>query len=285
MSGDVEAAPPAAPLESLERLCIHTVTTKPWSIEIAVEEYARAGVNGITVWRDKLEGRRPAEVRRRIEEAGLAVVSLCRGGFFPSPEAEERRKALEENRRAVDEAAELGAPSVVLVPGADPRQSLEESRRQIEDALGELAEYAAASEVKLSVEPLHPMYADTRSAINTLEQANDLCETLGHPFVGAAVDVYHLWWDPHLEEEIRRCGRMGKLFAYHVCDWRVPTEDLLTDRGLMGEGCIPLRRIRRRVEQAGFGGHIEVEIFSRRWWSSDQNDFLKRIVEAYREAT
>jgi sugar phosphate isomerase/epimerase len=285
MSGDVEAAPPAAPLESLERLCIHTVTTKPWSIEIAVEEYARAGVNGITVWRDKLEGRRPAEVRRRIEEAGLAVVSLCRGGFFPSPEAEERRKALEENRRAVDEAAELGAPSVVLVPGADPRQSLAESRRQIEEGIGELLEHAAAAGVKLSLEPLHPMYADTRSAINTLAQANELCERLEHPALGVAVDLYHLWWDPRLREEIARCGRAGRLLAYHVCDWRVPTEDLLQDRGLMGEGCIPLRRIRRWVEEAGFDGYIEVEIFSRRWWASDQSRFLERILQAYRAYT
>jgi sugar phosphate isomerase/epimerase len=275
----------ASPLATTARLCIHTVTTKPWSIEIAVEQYAGAGVAGITVWREALTGRNPAAVRRLIADAGLKTVSLCRGGFFPSAEAAERRKALDENRRAVDEAAELGAPSLVLVPGADPRQPLEDSRQQIEESLAALLEDAAATGVRLSLEPLHPMYADTRSAINTLEQANELCERLDHPYLGVAVDVYHLWWEPRLAEEIARCGRAGRIFAFHVCDWRVPTQDLLTDRGLMGEGCIPLRRIRGWVEQAGFEGFIEVEIFSARWWATEQSSFLEKIKQAYLEAT
>ena len=277
----METADPAAPLGDTQRLCIHTVTTKPWSIEIAVEQYARAGVAGITVWRDALAGRNIREVARRIADAGLETVSLCRGGFFPSVSKAERDEALEENKRAVDEAAQLGAPAVVLVPGADPRQSLADSRSQIAEGIAALLPYAAAAGVRLSVEPLHPMYADTRSAITTLEQANDLCEELDHPSLGVAVDVYHLWWDPHLEREISRCGGQGNLFAYHICDWRVPTEDLLTDRGLMGEGCIPLRQIRGWVEAAGFRGFHEVEIFSRRWWSCDQNRFLEKILEAY----
>jgi sugar phosphate isomerase/epimerase len=275
----------ASPLATTARLCIHTVTTKPWSIEIAVEQYAGAGVAGITVWREALTGRNPAAVRRLIADAGLKTVSLCRGGFFPSAEAAERRKALDENRRAVDEAAELGAPSLVLVPGADPRQPLEDSRQQIEESLAALLEDAAATGVRLSLEPLHPMYADTRSAINTLEQANELCERLDHPYLGVAVDVYHLWWEPRLAEEIARCGRAGRIFAFHVCDWRVPTQDLLTDRGLMGEGCIPLRRIRGWVEQAGFEGFIEVEIFSARWWATEQSSFLEKIKQAYLVAT
>jgi len=264
-----------------DRLCVHTITTKPWDIDTAIEEYARAGVGGVTVWRSAFEARTPEEVGRRARDAGLAVVSTCRGGFFPGADADARRRAIEDNRTAILETEQVGAPHIVLVCGADPRQPLEDSRRQIADALAELAPFARDHGVKLAVEPLHPMYADTRSAINTLTEANDICEELGDPAVGVAVDVYHLWWDPRLEAEIERCGRLGALLAYHVCDWRVPTEDLLTDRGLMGEGCVPLRRIRGWVEATGFDGFNEVEVFSDRYWAMDQGEFLGRIVEAY----
>jgi sugar phosphate isomerase/epimerase len=265
-----------------ERLAVHSITTKPWDIDTAVEEYARAGVRGITVWRNAFEQRTPAEVARHISDAGLTTVSTCRGGFFPSVDPEKRAAALEENRAALRETAEIGAPHLVLVCGADPGQSLVDSRDQIVEALIELAPFARELGVRMAVEPLHPMYADTRSAINTLTDANDVCERVDDAAVGVAVDVYHLWWDPRLQAEIARCGEMGKLFAFHVCDWKVPTEDFLTDRGLMGEGCIPIRRIRGWVEETGFTGFNEVEIFSERYWAMDQREYLGMITEAYR---
>jgi sugar phosphate isomerase/epimerase len=272
------AVPAGAPRE---RLCIHTITTKPWDIDTAIDEYARAGVSGITIWRNAFETRTPAAVGARARDAGLTPVSVCRGGFFPSVDAGARRRAVEENRTAIVETAEVGAPLIVLVCGADPRQPLADSRAQIGEALAELAPFAREHGVRLGVEPLHPMYADTRSAINTLTEAIDVCEEVGDPGVGVAVDVYHLWWDPRLEAEIGRCGRLNRLFAFHVCDWKVPTEDFLTDRGLMGEGCVPIRRIRGWVEAAGFDGFNEVEIFSDRYWAMDQGAFLSDIIEAY----
>ena len=211
----------------------------------------------------------------------MAVVSLCRGGFFPAETAAARQEAIDDNRRAIEEAAVLGAPLVVLVCGAVPGQPLDVSRAQIRDGIEAVLPDAQAAGVRLGIEPLHPMYADSRSAINTMAQANDMAEAIGSPFAGVVVDVYHLWWDPDLEAEIGRCGRMGKLFAFHVCDWRTPTEDLLLDRGLMGEGCIDIPQIRGWVEEAGFDGYNEVEIFSERYWAMEQEQFLGRIIEAY----
>ena len=280
-----EQALGAMQLNDTSRLCVHSITTKPWSIELAIEQYAKAGVQGITVWRDTLEGRSISAVGRQIKEAGLQVVSLCRGGFFASTEKSKRAAALEDNLRAVEVTAELRAPSIVLVPGADPRQSLEDSRAQIEEGIVKMNEAAEAAGVKLSIEPLHPMYADTRSAVNSLGQANDMCERIGSANVGVAVDVYHLWWDPELQREIARSGEGGRIFAFHVCDWRSPTRDLLYDRALMGEGCIPVRQIRGWVEQAGFSGFIEVEIFSTYYWTMDQNRFLDMILDAYKTHT
>jgi len=270
-------------IKDLSRLCIHTITTKPWDIETAVERYAAAGVPALSVWREALAGRDVAKTGAWIRSQGLEIVSLVRGGFFPSVSPEKREAALEENRKAIREAALLGAPMLVIVPGADPAQPLEESRSQIREALEVLLPEAERAQVKLAIEPLHPMYADTRSAVNTLAQANELAEYFGSPWTGVAVDVYHLWWDPALEQEIARCGRNGNLFAFHICDWLSPTNDMLNDRGLMGEGCIPLRRIRRRVEEAGFTGYHEVEIFSNRFWAGDQEVFLRKIKKAYLE--
>ncbi len=313
--------------DGLRRFALHTVTTKPWPIETAIDAYARAGFGGISIWREALQDRDPAAIRRQLREAGLVGVSLVRGGFFAGADAHVRARALEENRRCIAEAAELELPLVVLVCGADPNQSPAESRRQIVDALVALAPEAEAAGVHLGIEPLHPMYADTRSAVNTLTDAVDMAlESAGGagaaPAPGAAatdrggatadrgagagagaaggetsattqpplrtvctvVDAYHLWWDPRLEGEIRRAGREGLLGAFHVSDWKVPTEDLLLDRGLMGEGCIDLPGIRRSVDAAGFDGFIEVEIFSRQYWNLDQAEWLAMIAQACRES-
>ncbi len=275
---------PASPLTDYSRLCLHTITTKPWSLDEACQEYARAGVRGISVWRDTLTGRDVAAAGQQLRNAGLEIVSLVRGGFFPATDLAGRQKAVDENRKCIDEAAALGAPIIVLVCGAVAGQPLEESRKQIAEGIAAVVPHAKAAGVKLAIEPLHPMYADTRSAINTLKQANNVAAQFDAT-VGVAVDVYHLWWDDQLEAEIARCGRLGRLLAYHVCDWRSPTVDLLNDRGLMGEGVIPLRQIRGWVEAAGFGGFIEVEIFSHRLWQTNQLDFLRDIQAAYLQST
>jgi sugar phosphate isomerase/epimerase len=269
------------PKADLSLCCVHTITTKPWSLREAAENYAAAGIRGITVWRDVLEGAPVTESRAIIESCGLETVALCRGGFFPGIDAASRQTAIDDNRRAIDEAAELGAPMVVLVCGAHPGQPLTGSRQQIRDGIEAVLPHAAGCGVKLAIEPLHPMYADDRSAINTLSQANAMAEAIDSPYVGVAVDVYHLWWDPDLEAGIRRCGAHGNLLAFHVCDWKTPTTDLLLDRGLMGEGCIDIPRIRNWVESAGFDGFIEVEIFSTIYWESEQAGFLEKIKHSY----
>lgn len=269
--------------KDFSKLCIHTITTKPWNIEEAARNFSAAGVKGITVWRDALEGKNIKQTGDMLREHDLSIVSLCRGGFFPGKELTTRKKAIDDNRKAIEEAAELGTSMLVLVCGADPSQSLEESRKQIHDGIAEVLPEAATAGVKLTIEPLHPMYADSRSAINTLAQANDMAEALNSPWVGVAVDVYHLWWDPFLEKEIKRCGENGNLSAFHICDWKTPTSDMLLDRGLMGEGCIHVRKIRSWVEDAGFHGFNEVEIFSTSYWKDDQSEFLKKILTAYKE--
>lgn len=265
----------------MDRLCIHTITTKPLPFEKACEKFAARGVKGISIWRDAVEGLNPGKVKQILNENHLAPVSYVRGGFFPSIDPVQRKAAIADNVKMLEEAASMDIPMLVLVCGAEPKQSLQTSRDQITEGIRALLPRAQKLGVKLAIEPLHPMYADTRSAITSLAQANDISEYFNDDYLGIAVDVYHLWFDKDLENQIRRCGVNNKLFAYHICDWNVPTVDMLNDRGLMGEGCIPLKEIRTWVEDAGFNGFIEVEIFSTRFWAGDQDVFLDNIVNAY----
>ncbi len=266
----------------MNRFCIHTITTKPLTIEECLAEFPKRGVTGITIWRQALEGRVWTDVRRQAADAGLEVVSLCRGGFFPARTTAERQVGIDDNLKAIDQAHAIGAPLIVLVCGAVPGQSLVESRKQIADGIAAVLPAAAQAGVKLAIEPLHPMYADDRSAVNTLRQAHEICDALGSPpALGIAVDVYHVWWDPELKAQIELAGATGRLHAFHICDWRTPTVDLLNDRGLMGEGCINIREISDWVDATGFTGHREVEIFSDRLWATDQRRFLDQIASSY----
>ena len=268
-------------MKDLSHLCIHTITLKPWSLEKQLEAFANKGVGGISVWEGAIAELGAVKAGELLQQYPVEVVSYVRGGFFPHHQTQKRKEAIDHNLRLLDEAAAIGAPLLVLVCGSDPVLGLETSRKQIREGIEQILPYARSVGVKLGIEPLHPMYADTRSAINTLGQANDMSLLIDDEMVGVVVDIYHLWWDDRLETEIKRSGREGKLLAYHICDWKVPTEHMLLDRGLMGEGCIPIQKISNWVSDAGFNGYTEVEIFSEHYWKMNQAEFLDKIIEAY----
>lgn len=254
-----------------------------WDLAQIIEGCARAGIGAVAPWRDQVTKIGLDRAARLIRDAGLAVSDLCRGGMFPAAAAAGRQAALDDNRRAVDEAVTLGARCLVLVVGGLPPGSkdIAGARQQVRDGIAALLEYSRAAGMKLAIEPLHPMYAADRACVNTLKQANDLCDGLG-PGVGVAVDVYHVWWDPELDTEIARAGRAGRILAFHVCDWLVPTTDLLLDRGMMGDGVIDIRRIRSLVEAAGYAGCCEVEIMSaNNWWQRDPEEVLRVCIERH----
>jgi sugar phosphate isomerase/epimerase len=259
-------------------LSINTATVKQWSLEQVIEGCVRLGIGGIAPWRDKLHECGVEKAAKLIKQHGLQVSGLCRGGMFTAADTAGRQQAIEENRRCVDEAVALGAKCLVLVVGGVPSGSkdIADARKQVRDGIAALLPYARANNMPLAIEPLHPMYAADRACVNTLRQANDICDELGDG-VGVAVDVYHLWWDPELETQIKRAGK--RVLAFHVCDWLVPTADLLLDRGMMGDGVIDIPRIRGWVEATGFAGQVEVEIFSaNNWWKKDGDEVLRTVI-------
>ncbi len=269
----------------LTSAAVHTMTNKPWSLARCCSAYSAAGFGGVSIWRNVVAREEGGcgldEAVKIVKGSGLSVPAYVRGGFFTARDAADRQKAIDHNKVMLDEAAALGAAMVVLVVGATPGISLNEARRQVTDGIAACVDHAERVGVSLAIEPLHPMYAGDKSCINRLTEARQVCEAVGHGRVGVALDVYHVWWDPQLEEEITLLGRAGLLMGYHVCDWRVPTRDLLTDRGLMGDGCIDIRSITHRVQAAGFTGFAEVEVFSTEYWAMDQDAYVNRIADRY----
>jgi sugar phosphate isomerase/epimerase len=268
----------AAGLPSV-RLSLNQVTTNQWSVRQAAHGCAQAGIGWIGLWREKVAEVGVPAAARAVRDAGLRVSSLCRGGFFPAPDVAGRVRAIDENRRAVEDAAALGADVLVLVCGGLPANSrdLPAARAMVHDGIAALVDDAAACGVRLGIEPLHPMYCADRSVIATLAQANDLAERFPAEHVGVVVDAYHVWWDPCVEAEIARAGR--RIVGFHIDDWVVPLPaGALTGRGLPGDGCADLARLRRAVDAAGYSGPIEVEVLNEAVWETPGEEILRRLV-------
>ena len=269
-------------------LSLNTATTrKRWRLAQVIEGCARHGIRGIAPWRDLLHAMGVQAAAQAIRAHGLTVTGLCRGGMFSASDAAARKAAIDDNLRAIDEAHALNAQCLVLVVGGLPSGSkdIADARTQVHDGIAAILPYARQARIPLAIEPLHPMYAADRACINTVAQALDVCDALdprGEGGIGVAVDVYHVWWDPELQSQIARAGK-ARLCAFHICDWLVPTRDLLNDRGMMGDGVIDIARIRGWVEDAGFTGYSEVEIFSaENWWKRDGGDVLATCIERHR---
>ena len=261
-------------------ISLNTATVKQqWGLLEAIEGCARAGMGGISPWRDVLKEAGTHNAARAIRDAGLEVSGLCRGGWFTA-EGALTQAVIDDNRRAVDEAAAIGAACLVMVVGglSEGSRDLAGARQIVAEGLAMTLEHARAASVPVAIEPLHPMYAADRACVNTMAQALDLCDALG-PGIGVAMDVYHVWWDPDLPAQIARAGK-DRLLAYHVCDWLVPTKDMLTDRGMMGDGMIDIPAISAMVAETGFDGLTEVEVFSAGdWWTRPGDDVLAAICD------
>jgi len=258
-----------------------------------IDQCAERGVRAISPWRDQVAAAGLDKVAAQLRAHGIGLSGYCRGGFYPAADAAGLKAALEDNRRAIDEAKTLDAPCLVLVVGSLPGAlagkaaycDIGRARAEVFDGIAASLEYAREVGMPLAIEPLHPMQAAERACINTLEQALDICDQLDpgkSGMLGVALDVYHVWWDPKLQQQIARAGR-ERLLAYHVCDWLTPTRDLLNDRGMMGDGVIELRKLRGWVEAAGYAGYSEVEIFSTQdWWQRSGDETLDTCIERHR---
>lgn len=262
-------------------LSLNTATvSKQWTLEECIEGCKRHGIGGISPWRDKLQACGVERAASLIKDAELSVSGLCRGGWYTA-EGALTQTVIDDNKRAVDEAAAIGAECLVMVVGGLPEGSkdIAAAREIVTDGLANTLEYARTLGVKIGIEPLHPMYAADRACVNTTGQALDICDQLGDG-IGVALDVYHIWWDPEIAKQIVRAGK-ERLLAFHVCDWMNPTQDMLTDRGMMGEGVIDIPALRRMVEAQGFEGLVEVEIFSAdNWWAKPADDVLAAMVKS-----
>ena len=274
-------------------LSLNTATVRKQGDLVAIiDACARLGIRAIDPWRDQVAAVGLERAARAVRDAGLELSGYCRGGMFTS-DSSRRGEVRDDNRRCVDEAKALGAPCIVLVvgglpqysrPGSEASKDIAAARGQVEDAIAEMLEYARQAKLPLAIEPLHPAYAADRACVNTTKQALDICDRLDpgrSGMLGVALDVYHIWWDPELMSQIARAGQ-DRLLAFHVCDWLVPTKDILNDRGMMGDGVIDIKSVRNAVEAQGFAGYSEIEIFSNDWWGKPMDEVLRTCIARHR---
>jgi len=289
------AAVPGIGAADLTRLSLNTATTKSWTLEEAVEGAVRAGLPAIGLWRDRVAEAGLERAASLVQGAGLRVTSLCRGGFLTAADDDGRRAALEDNRAAVVEAATLGTRELIMVVGGLPAatgpnaparpggdKDIVAARRRVADRIGELVPFAQEHDVRLVLEPLHPIFAADRAVLSTLGQCLDLAEQFPAETVGVVVDTYHVWWDPQLREQIARAGRTGRLVSYQVCDWIQPiAHDPLLSRGYMGDGFIDFPTITRWVAETGYTGDVEVEIFNQAIWDTAGDEVVATIADRF----
>jgi sugar phosphate isomerase/epimerase len=264
----------------MKRFSLNQATTKRWPLPELVAGCADAGVTGVGLWREEVRAYGVERAAALVRDAGLSVTSLCRGGFFQEP------GWADENRRALDEAAALGAPTLVLVSGGLPGGSrdIDAARAHVGSAIGTLVPYALDAGVRLAIEPLHPMFSADRCVVSTLKQALDLAGPYPEQAVGVVVDTYHLWWDDAVWDQIARAGRERRIACFQVADWVTPLPaGVLLGRALPGEGCVQLRRFREAVDAAGYTGPIEVEVFAEQVWSRPGREVLDETLRRYRE--
>ena len=271
---------------TVRRLSLNRWTFRTTPVQDFLEATVSRGIDAVGLWRQDVEEVGLDALRRRVDDAGLRVSSLCRGGFLTASAEADRVAALEDNRRAIDETAGLGAPTLVMVVGGVNRaeKDLVGARARVTEAIAELAPHAEERGVSLSLEPMHPMFAADRAVLSTIDQALDMAEASGSTAVGVVVDTYHVWWDPTLERAIRRAGASGRLLAYQVCDWNLPlAAEPLHSRGYMGDGFIDFPAITRMIAAAGYTGDIEVEIFNEDVWATPAEESARIIAERYEE--
>ncbi|MFC4401836.1 sugar phosphate isomerase/epimerase family protein [Gracilibacillus xinjiangensis] len=263
----------------MSRLSLNQITIDQWSLKEAVDGCLRNEVPWISVWRHKIEEIGLKQSKKLIRDSGLRVSSICRGGMFPASTAKERTDRIDDNKHAIEEAAELGTDTLVLVCGPSADRDIDTAREQVAEGIDKLVPFAKDYGVKLAIEPLHPMFAADRSVINTMDQATTIAEKYEPEEVGVIVDVYHVWWDPNLSHEIERAK--GRILGFHVSDWKVPMPDMFAGRAMMGEGVIEINRMRKAVEEAGYHGPIEVEIINKLLWDRNGDEVLAEVKQSF----
>jgi sugar phosphate isomerase/epimerase len=261
-------------------------------ISEVIDAVASAGFGGIAPWRREIEGQDVVAVAKRIRDAGLAVTGYCRSTYIPSSTGPGFQQNVEANRKAIADAATLGATCFVMVVGSLPAGSkdLAAARAQVADASGLLTTFGKSVGVRIALEPLHPVYAADRSCLTLISEALDMCDAVegatNDPWLGVMPDCYHVWWDPHVARDIARAGKARRIFGFHVCDWLVPTDDILNDRGMMGDGVIDVPALRAMIEATGYTGPVECEIFStKNWWKRPMAETLSVCADRFASST
>jgi sugar phosphate isomerase/epimerase len=250
--------------QQLPPFSISQVSTLPASFADDVQAYAAAGADGIGVWELKLGEGTDDEALELLAASGLgsatavpAVPSILPLPLLPGPEDPEER--IEALCASVHRLAAFRPSAVLCFTGPAGDRDPDEARRIAVDGLRRIAREAEAAGVRLALEPFQREGLEDWSLISTLDEAAELIGDVGSDAMGIQFDVWHLWNSPDVVEEIPRYAHL--IAGVHVNDWREPTRGW-ADRILPGEGAADLPAILGVLEEVGWEGFYDLEIFS-----------------------
>jgi len=244
------------------------------------------GIRGITFWAREFPSLSIAhKTAQHAKDCNIDIIGLCRTPYLIGPEAPRTDESIKsELTKTLDLASALEAKVVTIVVGGidTNRGSIQNNLARVTDVVSNHTALAKNAGTKLALEPLNPVYCGNRSCLTTVRDAINIVNTINHSHVGLAIDIYHVWWDTSLKSELSRIKGKGKIFGFHLCDWLRETNDILFDRGMMGDGVADIQGIRKIVEETGYDGYCEVEIFSEQnWWKKEPEQVLDVVIERF----
>lgn len=263
----------------MPKLSVSQVTTRDWTFEEDVANYAAAGLEGIGIWRDKLDMYGTEHGIQLLSDSPLRVANLVDAGYFLRKTRSQTQHAIDDVVEAIGLAQRLETDCLLIVTGdvGSFFRTHDQAVQLVIGALKEVAPAAESADVKLAIEPIHERYTGY-SVLHSVPETLEVIDAVGSPNVGIFFDTDHLWGSPNLLEDIERAGKW--IFGVHINDMPASPGPGL-DRRLLGDGVIPLDEILPAIEATGYDGFYGVELMSEAVWAMDYRQVLDACKTAF----
>jgi sugar phosphate isomerase/epimerase len=261
------------------RFSMSQITTLGWPFERDVQAFAAAGAPAIGVAVRKLEAYGVERAARVLRAANLAVSCLTSSGPLGLGDAAGQDAALARARRHLDAAAALGADCLMLLPGSAAGWSWEEAAERARPLIEALIPPAQNAGVRIALEPTSQLRMDL-AFLHSFDEALDFADSIDSPWVTVVLEVNNAWIERRLYDNIR--GRTRRIGVVQVSDFKVGTL-AASERVVIGDGDIPLRRICTALADAGYAGWYDIELLGPAIEAEGYEAVVPRAIARFRE--
>jgi sugar phosphate isomerase/epimerase len=247
------------------RVSVSQITTFQSSFAEDVRAYAAARLDGIGVWELKLAEGGDPEALELLEASGLAVAAAVPEvpSILPLPllgGPEDPAERVDAYCRSLERLAPFNPSGCVLLTGTAEGRDPDEARAIVTDGLATIGAEAARLGLRVGLEPYQRDGGEPWTIVSSIPEAIDLLGDAGDPSaIGIQFDIWHLWNTPTLYDDI--ASELHRFTGVHVSDVREPTRGW-ADRALPGDGSADVPSILRALDEAGWDGLYDIEIFS-----------------------